>query len=83
MLTGEIRSQVNQIFPATDVKGLTVLPKGRKDTPKANYPGAVSTETPVHGELPVTRRLRSVVLFECTFFGRTTGLKHGRVLSLC
>jgi putative cardiolipin synthase len=32
---------------------------------------------PVHGELPVTRRLRSAVLVECTFSERNPGFQHG------
>ena len=34
-------------------------------------------ENRVHGELPVTRRLRSAVLVECTFSERNPGFQHG------
>ncbi len=38
---------------------------------------------PVHGELPVTRRIRSAVFLECTFFGRSSAFQHGRVQFRC
>jgi hypothetical protein len=38
---------------------------------------------PVYGELPVTRRISSAVLLECTFFGRSYGFQHGRAMSRC
>jgi hypothetical protein len=34
-------------------------------------------DNPVHGELPVTQRLRSAVLVECTFSERNSGFQHG------
>jgi len=37
----------------------------------------------VHGELPVTRRLRPESLLDSAFCGRTSGLQGGRSVNLC
>jgi hypothetical protein len=44
---------------------------------------AFLTALPVRGELPVTRRLRSEVLLEGTFWGQNSGCLHGYALFLC